>query len=214
MDHWEKIGDGKIALHTRIPLSFFHYLLTVVLIVSPRQLEKMGRSWTGFIKAPCRTGPFGIIRVVPGQYAEMTRNEGYWNPARIPKLDKMIVYPMPEPTTRLAALRSGQADWIEVPPPDAIPSLREVGLRICLWPYPRTYPYVLNCAPGSIFNDVRVRQAMNFAIERDGLCGMLNGTAKPAYGFYPARTSIVRRAEIPLWPRSGSRAAHNDVAWR
>jgi peptide/nickel transport system substrate-binding protein len=104
---------------------------------------------------------------------------------RIPKLDKMIVYPMPEPTTRLAALRSGQVDWIEVPPPDAIPSLREAGLQISLWPYPHTYPYVLNCAPGSIFNDVRVRQAMNFAIDRDGLCGMLNGTAKPAYGFYP-----------------------------
>ena len=34
----------------------------------------------------------------------------------------MIVYPMPEATTRVAALRSGQVDWIEVPPPDSIPS--------------------------------------------------------------------------------------------
>jgi peptide/nickel transport system substrate-binding protein len=185
MDHWEKIDDSRIALYTKIPFSFFHYLLTVVLIVSPRQWEKMGRSWTGFAKAPCGTGPFRITRVVPGQYVEMTRSETYWNPARIPKLDKMIVYPMPEATTRMAALRSGQVDWIEVPPPDAIPSLREAGLQISVWPYPHTYPYVLNCAPGGIFSDVRVRQAMNFAIDRDGLCGMLNGTAKPAYGFYP-----------------------------
>jgi peptide/nickel transport system substrate-binding protein len=74
MDHWEKIDDSKIALYTKIPFSFFHYLLTVVLIVSPRQWEKQGRSWTGFAKAPCGTGPFKISRVVPGQYAEMTRN--------------------------------------------------------------------------------------------------------------------------------------------
>ena len=185
LDRWEKIDDSKIAIYTKGPFSFFHYLLTVVLIVSPRQWEKMGRSWVGFATAPAGTGPFKITRVVPGQYAEMTRNENYWNKARIPKLERMIVYPMPEATTRLAALRSGQVDWIEVPPPDSIPSLREAGFAISLWPYPHTYPYVFNCAPGLVFSDARVRQAMNFAIDRDGLCQMLNGTAKPAFGFYP-----------------------------
>jgi len=82
-------------------------------------------------------------------------------------------------------LRSRQVDWIEVPPPDAIPSLRAAGFNISLWPYPHTYPYVLNCASGSVFSDVRVRQALNFAIDRDGLSGMLNNTAKSAYGFLP-----------------------------
>jgi ABC-type transport system substrate-binding protein len=185
---WEKIDDARIAIHTKVPFSFFHYLLTVVLIASPRQWEKMGRSWVGFAKQPAGTGPFKITRVVPGQYAEMSRNENYWNKARIPKLERMIVYPMPEATTRLAALRSGQVDWIEVPPPDSIPSLREAGFAISLWPYPHTYPYVLNCAPGLVFSDTRVRQAMNFAIDREGLCQMLNGTAKPAAGFYPTES--------------------------
>jgi ABC-type transport system substrate-binding protein len=185
LDRWEKIDDSKIALYTKVPFSFFHYLLTVFLIASPRQWEKMGRSWTGFAKEPSGTGPFKITRVVPGQYAEMTRNDAYWNKARIPKLDRLVVYPMPESTTRLAALRSGQVDWIEVPPPDAIPSLKDAGFQISLWPYPHTYPYVLNCASGLVFSDVRLRQAMNYAIDRDGLCTMLNGTAKPALGFYP-----------------------------
>ena len=66
--------------------------------------------------------------MVLGQYAEMSRNEEYWDKARVPKLEKMVVYPMPEATTRVAALRSGQVDWIEVPPPDAIPSLKQAGL--------------------------------------------------------------------------------------
>jgi ABC-type oligopeptide transport system substrate-binding subunit len=32
---------------------------------------------------------------------------------------------------------------------------------------------MLNCAPGSVFSDVRVRQALNVGIDRDGLCTML-----------------------------------------
>lgn len=185
LDRWEKIDDGRIALYTKEPFSFFHYMLVQTLMASPRRWEKMGRTWAGFAKDPAGTGPFRITKVVPGQYAEMTRNENYWNKARIPKLEKMVVYPMPEATTRVAALRSGQVDWIEVPPPDAIPSLRQAGFHISLWPYPHTYPYVLNCDPSSIFRDVRLRRALNWAIDRDGLCQMLNGIAKPAYGFYP-----------------------------
>ena len=100
----------------------------------------------------------------------MSRNESYWDKARIPKLDKMIVYPMPEATTRVAALRSGQVDWIEVPPPDSIPSLKSAGLQISLWPYPHTYPYALNCTDSSPFKDVRVRQALNYAVDREGMC--------------------------------------------
>jgi ABC-type transport system substrate-binding protein len=102
----------------------------------------------------------------------------------------MVVYPMPESTTRVAALRSGQLDWIEVPPPDAIPSLKQAGLQISLWPYPHTYPYALSCLDGSPFKDVRVRQAINYAVDRDGLCKMLNGSAKPAMGLYPPDNPI------------------------
>jgi ABC-type transport system substrate-binding protein len=76
-------------------------------------------------------------------------------------------------------------DWIEVPPADGIPSLKAAGFQISLWPYPHTYPYVLNCTDASPFKDVRVRQALNYALDRDGLCQMLNGTATPAIGLYP-----------------------------
>lgn len=182
---FEKIDDKTVALTTAYPFSFLPYLLTRILMVSPTVWEKSGKSWAGFAKNPSGTGPFKITRVVPGQYVEMSRNEGYWDPARIPKLDKLVVYPMPEPTTRLAALRSGQVDWIEVPPPDAIPSLKQAGFQISLWPYPHTYPYVLNTVAPSAFSDVRVRQAANYAIDREGLCQLINGTGKPAMGLYP-----------------------------
>jgi ABC-type transport system substrate-binding protein len=185
VDTFEKADDRTVVITTKYPFSFLPYLLTRVLIASPTQWEAVGKSWVEFAKKPSGTGPFRITRVVPGQYAEMTRNEAYWDKARIPKLEKMVVYPMPEATTRVAALRSGQVDWIEVPPPDSIPSLKQAGFQVSLWPYPHTYPYALNCLEGSPFADVRVRQAMNYAIDREGLCKLLNGSAKPALGLYP-----------------------------
>ena len=141
IDKYEKADDKTIVITTKYPFSFLPYLLTRILIVSPAQWEASGKTWASFAKTPSGTGPFKITKVVLGQYAEMSRNESYWDPTRIPKLDKMMVYPMPEATTRVAALRSGQVDWIEVPPPDSIPSLKAAGLDISLWPYPHTYPY-------------------------------------------------------------------------
>jgi peptide/nickel transport system substrate-binding protein len=185
IDKYEKADDKTIIITTKYPFAFLPYLLTRVLVVSPAQWEAVGKSWAEYAKKPSGTGPFKITKVVLGQYAEMSRFDDYWDKARVPKLDKMIVYPMPEATTRVAALRSGQVDWIEVPPPDSIPSLKAAGIQISLWPYPHTYPYLLNTLDGSPFKDVRVRQALNYAIDREGMCQMLNGTAKPAAGLYP-----------------------------
>jgi peptide/nickel transport system substrate-binding protein len=190
IDKFEKVDDKTVVLTTKYPFSFLPYLLTRLLIVSPTQWNATGKKWSEFAKNPSGTGPFKITKVVLGQYCEMARNEAYWDKSRIPKLDKLVVYPMPEATTRVAALRSGQVDWIEVPPPDSIPSLKQAGLQISLWPYPHTYPYALNCMDSSPFKDVRVRQALNYAIDRDGMCKMLNGTATPASGLYPESDPI------------------------
>src|SRR5260370_31880730 len=97
----------------------------------------------------------------------------------------MIVRPIPEANSRAAALRAGQVDWIEVPPADTIDSLKSAGFQISLWPYPHTWPYVLNTTGNSPFRDQRVRQAANYAIDRDGLVKLLNGTAEAATGLYP-----------------------------
>ena len=190
LDRWEKIDDRQLAIYTKSPFSFFPSMVPNILIVSPTQWEKSGRSWAEFAKSPAGTGPFKITKVVTGQSVEMSRNENYWDKNRIPKLAKMVVIPMPEATTRLAALRAGQVDWIEVPPPDAIPSLKAAGFQISLWPYPHVWPYILNVTDASVFKDKRVRQALNYAIDRDALADFLNGTAKPAFGLYTSDSPL------------------------
>jgi peptide/nickel transport system substrate-binding protein len=184
VDTFEKVDDSTILITTKYPFSFLPWVLIRVFIVSPTQWEKTGKNWAEFAKNPMGTGPFKIVRVVPGQYVEMARNEEYWDKARIPKVEKLFVYPMAEATTRVAALRSNQVDWIEVPAPDSIPSLRAAGYNVLLWPYPHTYPYALNTLEDSPFHDVRVRRAINYALDREGLCKLINDIAKPAVGLY------------------------------
>jgi ABC-type transport system substrate-binding protein len=195
LDRWEKIDERRLAIYTKTPFSFFPQMIPTLLIVSPTQWEKSGRNWAEFGKAPAGTGPLKITKVVPGQSVEMSRNEGYWDKTRIPKLAKLVLIPMPEATTRLAALRSGQVDWIEVPPPDAIPSLKAAGFQISLWPYPHVWPYIFNVTTGSVFADKRLRQAFNYAIDRDAVVNFLNGSAKPAVGVYPPDNSYFGNPE-------------------
>jgi ABC-type transport system substrate-binding protein len=92
---------------------------------------------------------------------------------------------MPEANTRLAALRSGQVDWIEVPPPDSINGLKQAGYEVVTNSYPHVWPWVLNTAKAdSPFRDAKVRQAINYCVDRDGLVALLAGTAEPSVGFF------------------------------
>src|SRR6266567_4433746 len=143
LQSWRKLDDYTVEFTTIRPTSFVPYQLSFVLFSSPTQWEKLGRDWSKVAMQPAGTGPFRLTRLVPRERAELEPFPAYWDPPRRPKVDKLILFPMPEATTRLAALRTGQVDWIEVPPPDAIPSLKAAGFQISLWPYPHVWPYIL-----------------------------------------------------------------------
>ena len=188
---YRKIDDNTIEFTNPRPLSYFPNMLPYMLYSSPAQFEKTG-SWAEFAKSPSGTGPFKITEFKPRVSVTLSRNDDYWEKDRIPKLDKMVLFPMPEATTRLAALRSGQVDWIEVPPPDAVPSLKGAGFEIVTGSYPHMWPWVFNLAKDdSPWKDVRVRRALNYCLNREGLVTLLNGLAEPSVGaFKPADPSF------------------------
>jgi len=57
LDTFEKADDKTIVLTTKFPFSFLPYLLPRLLIVSPTQWEKVGKTWAEFAKQPSGTGP-------------------------------------------------------------------------------------------------------------------------------------------------------------
>ena len=182
---YKKIDDSTVALTTTTPASYFPSMVVYVLFTSPASFEKAGHDWGRVATLPAAgTGPFRITKVVPRQSVELARWDGYWDAGHKAKVDSVLLLPVPEANTRLAALRSGQVDWIEVPPPDGIPSLKEAGFTISTNSYPHVWPWFFNIgAANSPFKDVRVRQALNYCIDRSALVSLLNGTAEPAVGW-------------------------------
>jgi peptide/nickel transport system substrate-binding protein len=176
-----KIDDHTVEFETDKPTSFVPYQVVYMVIVSPTQWQKF-KDWRKFAEQPSGTGPFKVTRLVPRERLELEANKSYWDPKRRPKADKLILFPMPELTTRLAALRSGQVDWIEVPPPDAIPQLKAAGFQIALNSYPHNWTHTLRLDKEP-WNNKLVRKAANYAIDRVGICkSLLNDTCIPATG--------------------------------
>jgi ABC-type transport system substrate-binding protein len=142
----------------------------------------MGRDWNKVAAKPAGTGPWILDKLVPHERAELVRNPNYWDPVRVPRVDRVVLLPVPDPSTRVAALLSGRVDWIEAPPPDTIDTIKRAGMQVVTNAYPHIWPYMLSTLPGSPFADVRVRKAATLAISREGLVQLLNGTAMPARG--------------------------------
>jgi peptide/nickel transport system substrate-binding protein len=185
MGSYRKIDDYTVAITTTTAASYFPYMAVYLLISSPTSFERAGHDWAKVAQLPAAgTGPFRITKVTPRESVELARWDGYWDPAKKAKVDKIVLMPVPEATARLAALRSGQVDWIEVPPSDGIASLKAAGFTITTGSYPHVWPWLYNIgASHSPFKDVRVRQALNYCIDRDALVSLLNGTAEPAVGW-------------------------------
>ena len=188
MGSYKKIDDFTVSITTTRPASYLPYMSVYLLFTSPASFEKAGHDWAKVATLPAAgTGPFRITKIVPRQEADLARWDKYWDPAKMAKVDNVVLMPIPEANSRLAALRSGQVDWIEVPPADAIESLKSAGYVITTGSYPHDWPWLFNIgATNSPFKDVRVRQALNYCIDRRGLVDLLNGTAEPSVGWLKA----------------------------
>jgi ABC-type transport system substrate-binding protein len=181
----EKRDDHTVVIVTRTPDALVPWYFARIMVSSPAQWEKVGRSWEAFARSPSGTGPWKFDRLVSRQRLELTRNADYWDKARVPKTDRLVLLPIPDANTRTAALLSGQVDWIEAPPPDATPRLRAAGMRIVTNSYQHTWPWFLSRVEGAPTADLRVRRALNLAIDREGIAGLLQGFGQPAVGNVP-----------------------------
>ena len=179
---WRKIDDYTVEITTKVIDAVLPYGLASVFMSSPAHWLAVGKDWAKFAEKPSGTGPWKLESYKPRERADLVRNEAYWDKARVPKSERLVLIPMPDANSRVAALLSGQVDFVEAPPPDAIPRLKQQKMQIITNVYPHIWPYILSFAEGSPFKDLRVRKAANLAIDRDGLVKLLGGLAAPAKG--------------------------------
>src|SRR4051812_18818554 len=197
----EKIDDHTVAFNTKVPDSLFPYMMSYVLMVSPCRAKEVKYDWNAYAEKPSGTGPYRFDKAVPHQRMELVPNTGYWDKERVPKQDRLVLVPMPEASTRTAALLSGQVNWIEAPSPDAIDRLKSSGIQIVTRVYPHNWSYQLNFVKGP-FTDKRVRQAANYALNREDMKDLLNGTDAGGL-LHRSAVDTLLRGTAPLQIRPG-----------
>lgn len=192
------IDDVTVELTTSQPDSFLPINLTNLFMASPThwqaKFDETGGSesaWAAFAADPSGSGPFRVTGFSPRERLELAANTEYWNPARTPKLDGVVLIPLPEANARTAALLSGQVDWIEAPAPDAIPQIEARGFTIYANPQPHVWPWQLSFAEDSPWLDIRLRHAANLCFDREelqillgGYMGIPKGTVDPTHPWW------------------------------
>ncbi len=183
-----------IAFETREPDAIFPRRFNVIMMVEPDELAAKGMD--DFALAPIGTGPFRLVDW--GQQTQVTVLETNPNSWRASKtIDRLELLNLPDPSARVAALLTGAVDLIGGLSPDDASSVEGKGNRFITvatpWVTSIALPNVGN--PDSPLQDQRVRQALNFAIDKQAIAtALLEDRAQPAsqgaapitFGFNPA----------------------------
>jgi peptide/nickel transport system substrate-binding protein len=176
----EKTGDYSLVMNFDAPWPPAMQLIVHQQIVPRGYLEAVGTE--GFISTPVGTGPFKFVSADTGlEEVVMERFDDYYGGAPgIPPVgpacvNEVVFKVIPEASTRVAALLAKEVDIIQSVPFDLIATL-EANPDIQVLTAPGTQPKWLelnvNLPP---FDDVRVRQAMNYAIDKDLLIEQIYG---------------------------------------
>jgi peptide/nickel transport system substrate-binding protein len=203
------IDPYTVEIKLERPYSPLLYVLTdrAGMMVSPAAAQKEG---IDFALHPVGTGPFSFVEKIPQDHITLQRNASYWVKGQ-PYLDRIIYRPFADDNARVANLKSGDVDIINVVPlpqvkglaqessrPGAVFRLLEHGAFAWQGVY-------LNVTRPP-FDNKGLRQALDASVDRNAIANVvLQGAAYPSYSFFPNGTP----AYDPTWkipPRDLARA--------
>lgn len=164
VDYVEPIDEYTVRVKLTRPDPAFLAKLTLPssLIVSSAAVSE---DPAGFPRAPVGTGPYSFERWESGNRIVLERYDNYWGEEAIP--ETLVYQWMPEDQARVAALITGQADVIVPVPSDYLPQLQSNdSVNILQQPGIHTWYIGLNTERVPT-NDVKVRKALAYAIDRE-----------------------------------------------
>jgi peptide/nickel transport system substrate-binding protein len=194
------LGPERIRITTATPYPQLPQDLSLIQIVSATLAANARPEDFNHGKA-IGTGPFRLVRWVPGEQLELERNPGYWGDK--PAWDRVVFRPIPNDATRLAALLSGDVDVIDKVPMEDVARLRKegrvevvvhAGNRV-MYLVPDTQrdesPYVTDGNGHAIvpnpLKQLAVRQAISLAMNRKALVErVMSGLGEVANQIVPA----------------------------
>lgn len=192
---------GRISIRLKRPRGTFAYELAtpfVALVPAGTPAHDLTES------PPPATGPYEITDSRPGVGWAYQRNPEWGANARLlPQIpgghvDKIEVRVMRNPSAQVSALERGRIDWIQNPPPSSLlPGIKRRfgGTQFRMEPTHSLYYFWMNTKKPP-FDDLRVRRAVNFAVDARALSRVYGGQLSPTHQVLPPGMLGYRRFDL------------------
>jgi peptide/nickel transport system substrate-binding protein len=194
--------SGRIVIHLREPDGSFNFVLALM-YAAPLPPDTPAEDQTA--NPPPATGPYVVTKVKPGRSWEYERNPAWAaaNGEAMPQLpgghvDRIEFEVRSNPTTQVDEVERGQVDWMKNPPsPDRYQEIKErfEGTQFREEPTISVYYFWMNTQEPP-FDDVRVRQAVNYALDPEALERIYAGTISRTQQVLPSKMPGYRKIEL------------------
>ncbi|HHG90567.1 MAG TPA: peptide ABC transporter substrate-binding protein [Devosia sp.] len=195
------VDDLTLEVKLTTPLSYFPQMVTHTTTFPTHQatIEKYGDEWTK-PENIVSNGAYTLAEHVPNERSVRVRNPLYWNDAEtvIEKTTALIINDDDAALTRYLA---GELDRTEIPAGQYPRLKEEYPDQAVSFPRLCSYYYTFNLSDSGpeAFKDVRVRQALSYAIDRSVITdNVLQGGQFPAFTFTPGATAGFEVPDVPF----------------
>lgn len=142
-------------------------------IVPQHYVEAIGDE--EFNRNPMGSGPYRFVEWVRDDHITMVANEDYWRGA--PNIKNVVFRAIPDGSTRMAALLSGEAHLADTISADDVPAVERANCCYVGTSDSNTMYYMTFNSSNAPFDDVRVRRALSYAIDWDEILELFGGHA-------------------------------------
>jgi peptide/nickel transport system substrate-binding protein len=171
----KKISDLVVEISTSTADAILPAKMSALYLVEPKAWKEAGA--TVFAEKPIGTGPFKVDRLTTTRI-ELSAFKTSW---RKPKSDKLVIIPLADAAARLQALQSGQVNIVTSLNPDQISAVKRAKGKAYSIAAPQVMSLAYNVVNGGPVADVRVRQALNYAVNKTSIANrLLDGRGKAA----------------------------------
>jgi peptide/nickel transport system substrate-binding protein len=201
------LGNYKVEFKLKEPdANFLESLAIGEGIVSPTAVAKYGNQFGS--QYAVGTGPYKFIEWVQNDHVTLQANQNYWG--QKPYIQTVIIRVVPDPSTRVLQLLSGQAQVIELTPDQAKRLSGQQGAQVVVGPPNEFITISINVDPKYTIQPLLnplVRQAINYAINRTAIVNnLLFGYAVPGIGPVPPSVLNCWNPSLQVYPPKGDPA--------
>jgi oligopeptide transport system substrate-binding protein len=177
----ETPDDKTVVFHLSRPDATFLHLMAINFgyIVPKEEVEKAGADWG---KKPVGTGAFKFVEWVPGQSIKLERNKEYYKP-NTPYLDGITFEFGQDPTVAVLRLKKGEVDIVGdgIPPAQFTELMADPANKDLIAEGEQLHTgYVTMNVTQPPFDNLKVRQAVNMAINKERIVRLINNRGVPA----------------------------------